>query len=401
VTVVRRGVGAAPRGRRGAFLLLDSDTLLTLDPETIAPRIRGRRAGLVRLRLHDVEADPVHETVVTDRANRLLRIRRFYPAPRSVVEVHATSRGGLARRWHAADDSDAGRVGVRRAAHLVPTTTLARHAGVLDATRPGAARRFLAWSGSTREPEASPAPLDLPTFPARPRPGKRLFDIVLASAAIVAAAPLLPIIAGAIWLEDGGPILYRHRRERRGGRPFVCYKFRTMRRDADAMKAGLAPRNVCDGPQFHIEDDPRLLRTGRVLRRFHLDELPQFVHVLLGQMSLIGPRPSPEDENQLCPAWREARLSLRPGLTGLWQVRRTRARGCDFQEWIRYDLEYVERQSWRLDLWILGRTVVELLPRRLRRGGPIRGELRTPETATPAVIGRVGADETDGRRRAA
>ena len=91
------------------------------------------------------------------------------------------------------------------------------------------------------------------------------------------------------------------------------------------------------------------------------DELPQFVNVLRGQMSVIGPRPSPERENRFCPAWREARLSVRPGLTGLWQVCRTRAPETDFQEWIRYDMHYVEHRTWRLDAWILWRTVLVLL----------------------------------------
>ena len=122
-----------------------------------------------------------------------------------------------------------------------------------------------------------------------------------------------------------------------------------------------AEQNRADGPQFYIPDDPRLLRCGGWLRRFQIDELPQFVNVLLGHMSVVGPRPSPDKENQYCPAWREARLSVRPGVTGLWQVRRTREPETDFQEWIRYDLEYVRRQRWSLDLWIILQTVLKLV----------------------------------------
>jgi lipopolysaccharide/colanic/teichoic acid biosynthesis glycosyltransferase len=98
-----------------------------------------------------------------------------------------------------------------------------------------------------------------------------------------------------------------------------------------------------------------------VLRDLQLDEIPQFINVLVGDMSVVGPRPSPFKENQYCPPWREARLSVRPGVTGLWQISRTRAAGSDFQEWIKYDIEYVERQSFRLDLWIIYKTVLLVL----------------------------------------
>jgi lipopolysaccharide/colanic/teichoic acid biosynthesis glycosyltransferase len=94
-----------------------------------------------------------------------------------------------------------------------------------------------------------------------------------------------------------------------------------------------------------------------VLRRLQLDEIPQFLNVLVGDMSVVGPRPSPYSENQYCPGWREARLSVRPGMTGLWQIRRTRADGADFQEWIRYDIEYVERATFRMDLYIIAKTI--------------------------------------------
>lgn len=130
-----------------------------------------------------------------------------------------------------------------------------------------------------------------------------------------------------------------------------------MCKAAEGMKTDLQGKNVCDGPQFFIEEDPRLLKCGGLLRRLQIDEFPQFWNVLVGHMSIVGPRPSPEKENQYCPTWREARLSVRPGITGLWQVRRTRQPQTDFQEWIRYDLEYIQHQNWRLDLWIIWQTV--------------------------------------------
>jgi lipopolysaccharide/colanic/teichoic acid biosynthesis glycosyltransferase len=193
------------------------------------------------------------------------------------------------------------------------------------------------------------------------RPFKRAFDIAFSGAVLAATLPLYPLIAIAIFIEDRGPIFFSHKRETVGGRAFGCLKFRSMRRDAEAMKAKLVGANKADGPQFFIPDDPRLTRVGRVLRDFQLDELPQFLNVLKGDMSVVGPRPSPFKENQFCPAWREARLSVRPGVTGLWQIRRTRAEGTDFQEWIKYDIEYVERESFLLDLWIIWRTVLLVL----------------------------------------
>jgi lipopolysaccharide/colanic/teichoic acid biosynthesis glycosyltransferase len=186
---------------------------------------------------------------------------------------------------------------------------------------------------------------------------KRLFDIAFALCALLLTSPVYPVVMLAIWLEDGRPFFFRHRREARGGREFGCVKFRSMRKDADQIKAKLMQENEADGPQFYMEVDPRLTRVGRFIRKTYVDELPQYWNVLVGDMSVVGPRPSPYVENQYCPPWREARLSIRPGLTGLWQVRRTRRQGLDFQEWIRYDLEYVQNVSWRLDMTIIWDTV--------------------------------------------
>ena len=189
------------------------------------------------------------------------------------------------------------------------------------------------------------------------RGGKRVFDILFSTLGLLLTLPLYPLIMLAIWLEDRGPIFFTHRRQTIGGREFPCIKFRSMRVDAERMKLQLRPSNLADGPQFYLASDPRLTRVGSFLRDWNLDELPQFLNVLMGHMSVVGPRPSPSSENQFCPSWREARLSVRPGITGLWQVLRTRRAGTDFQEWIRYDIQYVENASLRLDLWIIARTV--------------------------------------------
>ncbi len=189
---------------------------------------------------------------------------------------------------------------------------------------------------------------------------KRLFDIAFALFALTLTLPLYPLIILAILLEDGWPIFFSQKRQGLDGREFGCVKFRSMYRDAEAVKARLAARNQADGPQFFIDNDPRITRVGRFIRRANLDELPQFWNVLKGDMSIVGPRPSPDRENQFCPEWRYARLSVRPGITGLWQVHRSRKAGCDFQEWIRFDILYADRASLKLDMIILVRTVVML-----------------------------------------
>ena len=129
---------------------------------------------------------------------------------------------------------------------------------------------------------------------------------------------------------------------------------------ADQIQDKLRVVNKVDGPQFKLPDDPRISVVGRFLRDTYIDEIPQFFSVLLGQMSIVGPRPSPESENTSCPPWRDARLSVRPGITGLWQVCRTRQAMKDFQEWIHYDVEYVRDLSLKTDLWICWKTAKKM-----------------------------------------
>jgi len=130
---------------------------------------------------------------------------------------------------------------------------------------------------------------------------------------------------------------------------------------ADQMQHRLQVLNQVDGPQFKIDDDPRISTLGKFLRDTCIDELPQFINVLLGQMSIVGPRPSPESENESCPYWRDARLSVRPGITGLWQVSRTRQPFMDFQEWLHYDTEYVRNLSFKKDIRICLKTANKLI----------------------------------------
>jgi lipopolysaccharide/colanic/teichoic acid biosynthesis glycosyltransferase len=190
---------------------------------------------------------------------------------------------------------------------------------------------------------------------------KRIADFFAAAAVLILFAPVLILVALAIKLTSPGPVFYRDRRQGLHGKEFNCLKFRTMILGADKIQDILRIVSQVDGPQFKIADDPRINTVGWFLRETYIDEIPQFFNVLFGQMSIVGPRPSPKSENTLCPFWRDARLSVRPGITGLWQIYRTRQPMKDFQEWIHYDIEYVRNLSLRMDLSICWKTAMKLL----------------------------------------
>jgi len=190
---------------------------------------------------------------------------------------------------------------------------------------------------------------------------KRIADVVASIFVLILFAPVIPVLALAVKLSSPGPVFFGDKRQGLHGRPFRCVKFRTMRQGADKIQEKLRFVSEVDGPQFKMADDPRITAVGRFLRETYLDEIPQFLNVLFGQMSMVGPRPSPEAENTLCPPWRDARLSVRPGVTGLWQVHRTREPQKDFQEWIQYDMQYVRDFSFGLDLWICWRTFAKMV----------------------------------------
>jgi lipopolysaccharide/colanic/teichoic acid biosynthesis glycosyltransferase/acetyltransferase-like isoleucine patch superfamily enzyme len=179
---------------------------------------------------------------------------------------------------------------------------------------------------------------------------KRIADIIISIIVLILFAPIILLVILVIKLASPGPVFFKHKRQGRHGKPFGCLKFRTMIVGADEMQDKIRRLNQVDGPQFRIDDDPRISSVGRFLRDTYLDEIPQFVNVLLGQMSIVGPRPSPKLENTLCPSWHDARLSVRPGVTGLWQICRTRQPMQDFQEWIYYDIQYVKNLSVFMDL---------------------------------------------------
>jgi exopolysaccharide biosynthesis polyprenyl glycosylphosphotransferase len=183
---------------------------------------------------------------------------------------------------------------------------------------------------------------------------KRALDVVGAAAALILLAPALVLLAILIKLDSRGPVLYAAPRAGRKGRPFRCYKFRTMVLDADALKEGLRERNQRQGPFFKIADDPRITRVGRLLRRYSLDELPQLWNVLKGEMSLVGPRPHPLDDFSAYAIEHLPRLDVLPGMTGLWQV--TARRDPSFQAGMSLDIEYIHRWSLGMDLKILLKT---------------------------------------------
>jgi lipopolysaccharide/colanic/teichoic acid biosynthesis glycosyltransferase/carbonic anhydrase/acetyltransferase-like protein (isoleucine patch superfamily) len=189
---------------------------------------------------------------------------------------------------------------------------------------------------------------------------KTWIEPILGLAVVILLSPLLLLVALIVKLESHGPIFYGDKREGFGGRVFRCWKFRTMIIDADARQRELVANNQMDGPQFKLANDPRVTRIGRYLRPLSIDELPQFFNVLFGQMSFVGPRPSPFRENQMCVPWREGRLSVRPGITGLWQVCRHDRSIGDFHQWIYYDLLYVRNMSFLVDIKIVLATIVTL-----------------------------------------
>jgi lipopolysaccharide/colanic/teichoic acid biosynthesis glycosyltransferase len=200
---------------------------------------------------------------------------------------------------------------------------------------------------------------------------KRGFDIVFSIVALLLTSFVYPFVMAWIWIEDGRPFFYYQVRETLDGREFRCWKFRSMVNNSAELTAKLIAegKNLGDGGRVYIDPaiDPRLLKIGKLIRKYNIDEFPQFWNVLKGDMSLVGPRPSPRKENQFCPSWREARLSVRPGITGLWQTLRTRRAGQDFQEWIKYDIEYVETMSPWLDVKIIWRTIAQLLRKGTRQ----------------------------------
>jgi lipopolysaccharide/colanic/teichoic acid biosynthesis glycosyltransferase len=192
---------------------------------------------------------------------------------------------------------------------------------------------------------------------------KRVFDLMLVCPLLLVAAPLMIAAALVIWICDGRPILFRQARLGVGGKQFDLLKFRTMREASDAAHREYAAHWIAKGGPFEIAgraalykmtDDPRISRLGAFLRRFSLDELPQLINVLRGEMSLVGPRPAIPYEAELYKEWHRRRLEALPGLTGLWQV--SGRNRLSFDQMVRLDIDYIDHWSLARDLAILART---------------------------------------------
>lgn len=220
---------------------------------------------------------------------------------------------------------------------------------------------FLPYRGCARIGDLAVLPLPYGSLGLAWRVAKRAFDIVLSAILLALLAPLFALVALAIWAEDRGPALYRQARVGREDRSFTIWKFRSMVSGAESGNGELAQQNVTTGLLFKIENDPRITKVGAIIRRFSVDELPQLVNVLRGDMSIVGPRPLAVDPHAFDE--RAARRHLvRPGLTGLWQVEGANA--LSYEDMVELDLAYVARWSMSLDLWLLARTLSAVLVRR-------------------------------------
>ncbi|MCF7668909.1 MAG: sugar transferase [Verrucomicrobia bacterium] len=187
--------------------------------------------------------------------------------------------------------------------------------------------------------------------------GKRVLDFVGALTAVVVLSPFLLTVAVIIKLTSPGPVFFKQKRSGLNGRPFTMLKFRSMVTNADQLKQELAVLNEMSGPVFKLSNDPRVTKIGRFMRKFSVDEMPQLLNVLRGEMSLVGPRPLPVDEvKRFDDRAHRRRLSMKPGLTCLWQVS-GRNNVTDFKEWVRLDLEYIDNWSLWLDIKIILRTI--------------------------------------------
>lgn len=185
---------------------------------------------------------------------------------------------------------------------------------------------------------------------------KRLLDIILSTTGLIVFSPLMGIIAYRIKKEDGGPVFYKQIRVGKNGRQFKMYKFRSMVVNADQLLEKLKDKNEVDGAMFKMKYDPRITEIGHFIREHSLDELPQLVNVLKGDMSLVGPRPPLPSEVKEYTEYDKQRLYVVPGCTGLWQA--TERNNVGFNEMVKLDIKYINNSSIRYDFWIIWRTII-------------------------------------------
>ncbi|MCR4435373.1 MAG: sugar transferase [Clostridiales bacterium] len=188
---------------------------------------------------------------------------------------------------------------------------------------------------------------------------KRLLDIIAALGGLILLSPLMLVTAVAIKLDSPGPVIFSQERNGFRGRVFKMYKFRSMVTDAEQLFTHLESKNEVSGQMFKIRNDPRITRVGKIIRKTSIDELPQLFNVLKGEMSLVGPRPPIVREVVKYEAWHSLRLSVKPGLTGLWQISGRNDLG--FEEMVRLDMKYIRERSLKYDLKIILKTIPVLL----------------------------------------
>lgn len=184
---------------------------------------------------------------------------------------------------------------------------------------------------------------------------KRVFDVILSATGLIILSPIMGIIAYKIKKEDGGPIIYKQLRVGRNGQKFEMYKFRSMVPNADRLLKQLSAQNDIDGAMFKMKNDPRITQIGHFIRKHSLDELPQLVNVLKGNMSLVGPRPPLPSEVDKYTDYDRQRLYVKPGCTGLWQA--TERNSVGFNEMVKIDLKYIQRANLGLDFYIICKTI--------------------------------------------
>lgn len=184
---------------------------------------------------------------------------------------------------------------------------------------------------------------------------KRIFDFLASAVALILLSPLFLILAIKIKAEDGGPVFYSQIRIGKDEKPFRIYKFRSMVVNAEKMKKDLLEKNEVEGAMFKMHDDPRITKVGKFIRAHSLDELPQLWNVLIGNMSLVGPRPPLPKEVEMYSDYDKQRLLVKPGCSGLWQA--TSRNAADFDEMVQLDIEYINRSNIFFDLWIIFKTI--------------------------------------------
>jgi exopolysaccharide biosynthesis polyprenyl glycosylphosphotransferase len=183
---------------------------------------------------------------------------------------------------------------------------------------------------------------------------KSIQDYIISILVLIILSPVMLAIAFMIKL-DGGPVFFMQKRMGLNGRHFWCYKFRTMVVNAESLKESLLSQNEQEGPVFKIKHDPRVTKIGQFLRKTSLDELPQFINVLKGEMAVVGPRPPIPSEVKQYQRWQNRRLSMKPGITCIWQV--SGRNNIPFEQWMKMDMQYIDTWSLKLDLIILLKTV--------------------------------------------